>query len=97
MKRLRLHRGAQADLEDAFQWHRAHSPRAARRLRAELRAALLRVRRHPKLWPKHESGVRRCKVLRFPFHVVYVEAGNHILVLAVAHGRRRPGYWLRRG
>ena len=33
---------------------------------------------------------------RFPFNVLYREAGNTVQVLAVAHHRRRPGYWLGR-
>ena len=31
-----------------------------------------------------------------PFAIVYVELDTEVLVLAVAHGRRRPGYWRER-
>lgn len=37
--------------------------------------------------------VRRAPVNRFPYHVVYLETPAAIRVLAVAHDRRRPGYW----
>ena len=37
--------------------------------------------------------VRRAPVKRFPYHVVYLEAAATIRVLAVAHDRRKPGYW----
>jgi len=37
--------------------------------------------------------VRRRAVTRFPYHVVYLEAGTDIRILAVAHDRRKPGYW----
>ena len=37
--------------------------------------------------------VRRRGVTRFPYHVVYVETETHIRILAIAHDRRRPGYW----
>lgn len=37
--------------------------------------------------------VRRAPVTRFPYHVVYLEVETTIRVLAVAHERRRPGYW----
>ena len=37
--------------------------------------------------------VRRAPVKRFPYHVVYLEAPSTIRVLAIAHDRRRPGYW----
>lgn len=29
----------------------------------------------------------------FPYDVVVREAGNEVLVIAVAHHSRRPGYW----
>jgi plasmid stabilization system protein ParE len=40
--------------------------------------------------------VRRAPVGRFPYQVVYIETNGSIRVLAVAHDRRKPGYWKRR-
>ena len=40
--------------------------------------------------------VRRIPVKRFPYHVIYLETEATIRVLAVAHDRRKPGYWKRR-
>ena len=37
--------------------------------------------------------VRRRAVTRFPSHVVYLEAPTRIRILAIAHDRRKPGYW----
>ena len=37
--------------------------------------------------------VRRLAVTRFPYHVVYLETSEGFRILAVAHDRRRPGYW----
>ena len=37
--------------------------------------------------------VRRAPVKRFPYHVIYLELNGEIRVLAVAHDRRKPGYW----
>lgn len=37
--------------------------------------------------------VRRRAVTRFPYHVVYLEMSTHIRILALAHDRRKPGYW----
>ena len=37
--------------------------------------------------------VRRRAVTRFPYHVVYLELESHIRILAIAHDRRKPGYW----
>jgi toxin ParE1/3/4 len=43
-----------------------------------------------------DAGVRRVLVRRFPYHVVYIDLPDRVQVLAVAHQRRRPGYWMRR-
>lgn len=40
--------------------------------------------------------VRRVAVRRFPYHVVYLEMAEELRILAVAHDRRRPGYWRQR-
>ena len=37
--------------------------------------------------------VRTMAVTRFPYHVVYLEVNDEIRILAVAHDRRKPGYW----
>lgn len=39
--------------------------------------------------------VRRRAVIRFPYHVVYLET-TPIRILAIAHDRRKPGYWASR-
>ena len=40
-----------------------------------------------------DSPVRRHAVTRFPYHVVYFETAKDIRILAIAHDRRKPGYW----
>ena len=43
-----------------------------------------------------QSDIRRKKLSRFPFTVLYRESKENIQILAVAHDRRRPQYWLGR-
>jgi hypothetical protein len=40
-----------------------------------------------------ELPVRRLAVKRFPYRVCYLEASPILRILAVAHDRRKPGYW----
>ncbi len=37
--------------------------------------------------------IRRAKLHRFPFHIFFAVRDEEIVVIAVAHERRRPGYW----
>jgi len=43
-----------------------------------------------------DQTIRRKAVRRFPYHVVYIELSDRLQILAVAHDRRRPGYWVGR-
>lgn len=43
-----------------------------------------------------DADIRRLLVRRFPYHVVYVELPDRVQVLAIAHHRRRPRFWIGR-
>jgi len=42
------------------------------------------------------ADTRRYLLRRFPFFVVFREVDDRVQIVAVAHARRRPGYWLGR-
>ena len=42
------------------------------------------------------SATRKVSVKGFPFSVYYLEEADGIVVVAVAHHARRPGYWISR-
>lgn len=41
-------------------------------------------------------GIRRAPLRRFPLSIVYREMSDGFQILAIAHDRRRPQYWLGR-
>ncbi len=87
---------ALAEAEDVARWYAQQSSVAAFDFDDELEAAIARIERMPYAWPPHERGTRRHLLHRFPFGVVYRVDGNRIVIVAVAHTSRRPGYWLDR-
>lgn len=54
------------------------------------------VRARPKLGSPVGRGLRRALMQRFPFSIVYAEDPGEIVIVAVAHQSRRPGYWSKR-
>lgn len=42
------------------------------------------------------SGIKRLMLRRFPYDIVVRESSNEIIVIAIAHHSRRPGYWRNR-
>jgi toxin ParE1/3/4 len=51
------------------------------------------IRERPSIGSPLGSRVRKVVVRRFPFAILYRHETDRILILAVAHQRRRPGYW----
>lgn len=77
----------------AARWYRDRSPLAAKRFVAELNQVIDSIFEAPHRWPRSARGTRKLKLPCFPFLVIYREADGAVLILAVAHGSRRPGYW----
>ena len=65
---------------------------------ATIDEAINRIADSPDAYPRwrDDRSYRKCVVRRFPHLVFYdVEAGE-VVVVAVAHAKRKPGYWLGR-
>jgi plasmid stabilization system protein ParE len=94
---LELHPAAEAEARAALLRYRARDPAVADRFIAALDRAMERVANDPERWPSYSHGTRRLLLRRFPFAIIYRVALTRTLVVAIAHQRRRPGYWRRRG
>jgi plasmid stabilization system protein ParE len=95
MKRplLDLHPEAVWEARAARAWYERRSPAAAKAFVEELEAALERILDAPEMYATYLHGTRRCLLRRFPYLVVYRTTETTVQVIAVAHGRRKPGYW----
>jgi plasmid stabilization system protein ParE len=84
------------EAEAAARWYAERSSSAALGFADEIDAAIAAIEANPEAWPKYDHGTRHYLLRRFPFSVVYRVEATGILVVAVAHGNRRPGYWVSR-
>jgi len=62
----------------------------------ELKSALVRLHKAPLTCPLYLHNTRRALLDHFPYSVVFRERPHDIQILAVAHAKRRPGYWTTR-
>lgn len=92
-KSVEFHPGAAEDVKGARQWYEERSLIAARAFLSELIESVERVSETPERWPRYLAGTRRHLFPNFPFSLVYRTTINSIVVIAVAHHRRKPGYW----
>ena len=96
LKPVEYHPGAQLDVISAFEWYELHESGLGTRFQEELLTAEKFIRRNPLLGHPHKLGTRRRPLKVFPYVLIYFDEPDLILVLAVAHYSRAPGYWHRR-
>jgi hypothetical protein len=70
-----------------------HSLTAATSFESAFAQAVARIRESPHRWPVYFKDFRKYTLRQFPFSIVYQDFPSEIVVVAVAHGRRKPGYW----
>jgi hypothetical protein len=84
---------AEIELDDAIRWYGAQAPGLGDAFLIEVMTAADRVERHPEAWHPLEQGLRRCRLPRFPYGLIYTVEERDIIVLALAHLHRKPDYW----
>lgn len=68
-------------------------PRLGEEFLLELSESFQRIRKNPFSYKIHFDDFRRHLMERFPYAVFYRVEHQLVTVFAVAHLRRRPGYW----
>jgi plasmid stabilization system protein ParE len=87
---------AQDELDEAVAWYASQAPGLGDAFLAETLKTLELITQHPLAWHRLSLQTRRCRLRRFPYSVVYIPMVDEILVIAIAHQRREPAYWLER-
>ncbi len=97
--KLRIHRLAVTEIDHEVDYYESCSVGLGAELEDEVDAVLETIVQFPQAAPQwRDRPDRRVAVLdRFPFTLVYQIKTKEIVILALAHMRRRPSYWSRRG
>ncbi|MBS0365920.1 MAG: type II toxin-antitoxin system RelE/ParE family toxin [Proteobacteria bacterium] len=90
---VRFHPLAADEAEAARRWYYERNASLSNAFRHELDAAVQNIADGPERWPTYPGKSRRYLLHRFPYSVVYRLRADVVEVMAVAHHRRRPGYW----
>ncbi len=90
-----FHPEAAAELDDASAFYESCSIGLGRLFAAEVERTIDLVRQFPEAGTPVGAQRRRVLVARFPYSVVYLHE-EEIVIFALAHQRRRPGYWRQR-
>jgi toxin ParE1/3/4 len=94
MKPYRLHPEALQEADEAAAFYKDRQPGLEKRFLEALQDAIARIRRNPFMYRRVEGEIRKCRLLRFPYGVIYrIDEDGLLEIIAVMHLRRRPNYW----
>ncbi len=101
MKAVRLAPEAVEELADSAAWYESRQAGLAAKFLDEFERMLVLIASRPVSFPRlldmpPDLSIRRALLPRFPYALVFMELGDEVRVLAVAHVKRQPGYWLNR-
>jgi plasmid stabilization system protein ParE len=96
MGRPVLNEAAKADYIEALRWYAERSPRAAHTFEEEFDRAVNRIAADPDQFPWCDGRHQFCILRRFPFQLIYRKVADRVEIVAVAHAKRKPGYWSER-
>ena len=98
MTRLRVAPEAEEELAAAAEWYEARRPGLGVELVASIDGAFEEILAAPLScavwWPNRPY--RKKIIRRFPYVIFFTLDDGAVIVVAIAHARRRPGYWVGR-
>jgi plasmid stabilization system protein ParE len=91
--RHEFHPEALDEYEEAARYYAERSPQLAERFISSVENAIDLILESPERWRTIDEDVRRCLTRVFPYGILYTIESDYVLIVAVMHCSRRPGYW----
>jgi toxin ParE1/3/4 len=84
---------AEEEISEAALFYEAASVNLGRDFLEDLQQGVDTLRAHPEIGVRVADDLRRLLLHRFPFSLIYAVEPDAVLIVSVAHHRKRPGYW----
>jgi plasmid stabilization system protein ParE len=84
---------ADEEFREAARYYESEAPGIGLAFIAELYRVLSVVLAHPRSAKKLRGSIRGKVLVHFPYTLLYSVESDVILIVAVAHQKRRPTYW----
>jgi plasmid stabilization system protein ParE len=88
---------ARAEFLEAVNYYEDCQAGLGRRFRIAVEAAVQSVAETPFRYRVLHAPFRRYLLTNFPYSIIYCIEPENILIIAIAHTKRKPGYWIKRG
>jgi len=96
VKAYRFDPAALDEFKESVTFYEECQPGLGSRFIAAVEQAISQIRSNPLRFPPLEASIRKCRVSRFPFAIIFREGVEKIEIIAVMHLRREPNYWRKR-
>ena len=87
---------AKLELDDASEYYEFEVPGLGVRFREEVKRGIRLICEYPTAWTREGKNVRRYILHKFPYKILYSVEEDYIYIIDIAHGHRRPNYWIER-
>jgi toxin ParE1/3/4 len=94
--KIEILRAAEEELNEAIVHYEEVEPGLGIRLKEEVRAVIQWIGSNPEIPRLRLKGYRRVNLKVFRYYIPYFIWNDAVWILAVAHGSRRPAYWIKR-
>ena len=84
---------AAEEMLEASMYYERQAPGLGRAFLAEVRRAVQGILENPHVGRIVQQPIRRRLIRGFPFGILYRVNTHEIVIIAISHLRRRPGYW----
>lgn len=88
-----FHPAALTEYSEAVEFYAERRVEIAQKFINAVENTIFKIVEYPTRWPVIDEDIRRCLMRKFPYGILYTIEDNFILILAVMHCSREPGYW----
>ncbi len=93
--KLRVLELAYLEIEDSKEYYNLQQEKLGDRFKKEIQKSIDIILTSPELYPEIETDLRRCLMHKFPYAIFYTIDDETIVILSIAHQRRKPYRWIR--
>ncbi len=87
---------AKDELDEAIAHHQRIQAKLGVRFARAYREAFQKIEDQPQAWPRLSGNMRCCRLKKFKYGILYQVRSDQIVIVAVMHLHRKPGYWRNR-
>jgi hypothetical protein len=97
-RRIFVRPEAEAEIDSAATWYEGKRRGLGKQLIVAAEKAIAAIKEAPEAYPRWKAGYpfRKSTLTRFPFAIFFTVDEFWIRIIAFAHTKRRPGYWVSR-